>query len=169
MKEWCRRLAEIVAGAAGLGAGVLFLINIANILMGVFARYVFRSSPIWTEELSRFILVWMVLIAATPTLVHGEHMRIDLVIKRMPGWAAFAAALVRHGTVLGAALFMTIRGWSYANGMWNFTTMGLQIPKAIPLFVVSFGFGIFLLVYGLLLLAGDVERYDPEHPEGAAI
>lgn len=169
MKEWSRRLAGIIAGGAALGAGALFLINIANILMGVFARYVFRSSPIWTEELSRFALAWMVLVAATPTLVHGEHMRIDLLVRRMPPWAARAAAVIRHSVVLGAALFMTVRGWVYANSLWDFTTMGLQIPKPIPLYVVPIGFGVFLLEYVLLLLSGGAERYDPEHPGGAAI
>ena len=169
MKEWCGRVATIVARISGFGAGALFLINIANILMGVVARYGFRSSPIWTEELSRFALAWMVLIAATPTLVHGEHMRIDLAVKRMPSWMAMIAACIRHAVVLGSALFMAWRGFVYANGMWAFTTMGLQIPKPVALFVVPAGFGIFFVEYVLLLVSGEAERYDPEHPEGAAV
>ena len=51
-------------------AGALLVINVGDILLGVLFRYIFKSSVIWTEEVARFSLVWLVLLGA-PVAVAG--------------------------------------------------------------------------------------------------
>ena len=46
------------------------MINVGDILLGVLFRYIFKSSVIWTEEVARFSLVWLVLLGA-PVAVAG--------------------------------------------------------------------------------------------------
>lgn len=134
-------------------AGTLFLLNVLNVVVAVFSRYVLHSSFIWTAELSRFLMVWMVLIAAAPALRRGEHMKIDLLLEYFPPKLNKVLAVIRHILIIGTALFMTVWGFTYANSLWKITTLGLKVPKPVPLFAVPAGMLLFLLMYLLLRLA----------------
>lgn len=134
-------------------AGVLFILNIMNIAVAVFMRYILLNSFIWTAELSQFMLVWIVLIGASSAWRRNEHMQIDLVVAHLPSMLRRAAVILRDGIVLLVSLFMTIWGIIYANSTWRITTLGLKIPKAIPLFAISIGMGAVFLM-SLLMSIG---------------
>lgn len=138
-------------------AGMLFLLNIVNIVAAVFTRYVMRNSFIWTAELSRFMMVWMVLIGAAAALKKDEHMKIVLLLKYLPGPLRKAVDILRHSIIIFVSLFMTIKGFSYGNSLWKIRTLGLGVPKSIPLFAVSLGMGLFLFMYVLLRITGKQE------------
>jgi len=138
-------------------AGMLFILNIVNIGSAVFSRYVLKSSFIWTAELSQLLMAWMVLIAASATLKRNEHMKIDLLLKYMPPIPQKILAYLRHGIVIFISLFMTIKGFSYANSLWKIKTLALHLPKSILLFAVSIGMGLFVLMYILLRISGKKE------------
>jgi TRAP-type C4-dicarboxylate transport system permease small subunit len=147
---FCERLSLWIARVSAVCAGVLFVVNVGDILMGVFARYVFRSSPIWTEELARYTLVWMVMMAANPALRYGEHMQIDLLLKYFPARLNAILRWVRRGAFVFVIAFMTYWGILYTEKIANFTTMGLGISKSIPMAAVPVGMGLLLLQYILM-------------------
>jgi len=60
--------------------GFTFLANIAQ----VFRRYVLGSSFIWTEELSRIALIWIVALGISIT--YKEHLSMDYFFLKMPSW-----------------------------------------------------------------------------------
>lgn len=154
---WVDRAIDGLEHVSTIIAGMFFLLNILNIVVAVFSRYIIRSSFIWTAELSRFMMVWMVLIGAAAALKQNEHMKIVLLLKYLPGPVKKAVALLRHSIIIFISLFMTIKGFFYANSLWKIRTLGLGIPKAIPLFAVSFGMGLFLFMYILLRIARKQE------------
>ena len=127
-------------------AGILFLLNISNIAVAVFMRYILLNSFIWTAELSQFMLVWIVLIGATSAWKRNEHMQIELLLVHLPGVLRRIALILRDIIILVVSLFMTIWGIIYANATWRIITLGLKIPKAIPLFAISLGMGLLFLM-----------------------
>ena len=76
----CRRVGLLSLWFGGL----LLMINIGDIVMGVVLRYFCHAAPIWTEELARFSLVWMVLIGAAAAFLNGDQMSIDFVVNALP-------------------------------------------------------------------------------------
>lgn len=56
------------------------------IIMGiqVIMRYVFKSSLTWSEEVSRYLFVWMVFIGISYGIKNGTHMRIDMLEHFIP-------------------------------------------------------------------------------------
>jgi TRAP-type transport system small permease protein len=160
-------LDRIIDGLERVGiifAGTLFILNVVNIVVAVFSRYVLLSSSIWTAELSRFIMVWMVLIAAAPALRKGEHMKIDLLLQYFPPSVNKVLAVIRHSLIIGISIFMTVWGFRYANSLWRITTLGLKVPKPVPLFAVPAGMLLFLIMYLLLRIARKPELHS--HKEG---
>ena len=56
------------------------------IIMGfqVIMRYVFKDSLVWSEEVSRYLFVWLVFIGMSYGIKNGTHMRIDMLEHFVP-------------------------------------------------------------------------------------
>jgi len=144
---WLKRLEHLSA----LSAGALLVVNVSDILLGIFCRYVLGSSIIWTEEVARFSLVWLVFMAAAGACCRGDHMVIDFVVPRFPvplRKAVIAFRIVLTIFILG---LMTYLGSVNAVRMWNMRTMALGIPKTIPLLSVPAGLLLLLITYLFLV------------------
>jgi TRAP-type C4-dicarboxylate transport system permease small subunit len=67
--------------------GIVGLIVLCLAIIGVlqvFFRYVAESSLAWTEELSRVLLIWLVLLAAAAELQRGAHIAMKLLVAYFP-------------------------------------------------------------------------------------
>jgi TRAP-type C4-dicarboxylate transport system permease small subunit len=144
LAAWTRGLERISAWTACL----LLLINVGDILLGIFCRYVLKSSIIWTEEVARFSLVWMVMMGALGAAVKGDHMVVDFVVPRFPAALRRIVEWGRFLLAVGILSLMIWLGWVNAVQIWHMKTMALNIPKTIPLLSLPLGFA--------LLLAGTV-------------
>ena len=71
---------NIVEVIVGLQIAVLSVV----VLLQVFFRYVFNYPLAWSEELSRFLLVWVVLLGAAIGIKRKSHFSIDIVFKKFP-------------------------------------------------------------------------------------
>ncbi|HPJ47404.1 MAG TPA: TRAP transporter small permease subunit [Synergistales bacterium] len=67
LERWITRLETLSAWTACF----MLAVNVGDILLGVFCRYVLKSSLIWTEEVARFSLVWIVMLGALGAAVRG--------------------------------------------------------------------------------------------------
>lgn len=59
--------------------GILFLIIIFATLSGVFFRFVLNDPLTWTDELSRFSLLWMVFLASAVVSFKDKHLVVDFI------------------------------------------------------------------------------------------
>ena len=140
------RLSRFIERISAWFGGFLLLINISDIVLGVVARYFTNAALIWTEEVARISLVWLVLIGAASAFVNGDHMSIDFLAVRLHKALKALARGVALGvqlTVLGVLIFF---GSQNVMGMWNMKTMALGLPKAIPLMAVPIGMSMLLMV-----------------------
>ena len=78
-------------------AAALVAAEVAILLIGVIARYVFRSPLIWTDELAQAVFLWLGMIGATVALNRGEHMRMTALIVRAAPRTAAGPGGVRGG------------------------------------------------------------------------
>lgn len=78
----------------------------------VFFRYVMESALYWTEEVSRYLMIWLVFIAAGIAVERGTHISVDILLQHLPlprQWVErfnllvtliFALVLIWQGVVL---------------------------------------------------------------------
>ncbi|WP_334139576.1 TRAP transporter small permease [Thermovirga lienii] len=148
--ETLESLSRIIERTSALLAGSLLIINIMDIVMGIVFRYLLKNSVIWTEEVARYSLVWLVMLGAAGALTRGDHMAIDFLVPKFPGWLKKTSVFLRL-TIQVIVLFVLIwYGAQSVRGTWHMKTMALGIPKAIVLMAVPLGMSI-LLVQLLLL------------------
>ena len=54
------------------------------VVMQVFFRFVIKGSLPWSEELSRYLLVWVTFIGASAAVKRGAHVGVELVVMLFP-------------------------------------------------------------------------------------
>ncbi len=109
---------------------LLMALLVADVWLGVVARYVLRVQIPWTEELARYLMIWAALLAISSGIARREHIGFRLLLERFPeglqktflvlfdvvAFALFAFLLV-YGigmTGTGAKQFAMIFGMSMA-------------------------------------------------------
>jgi TRAP-type transport system small permease protein len=88
--------------------GALLVIVIITILQ-VIARFVFDSPLTWTDELGRFILIWMVFIGAAIVSYDDKHMAVEVVQEKMSPKVKLISSLIMRVMIL---IFLAITAYS---------------------------------------------------------
>lgn len=108
-----RALALVCRSAVGLAFFVLIVVVMIQITTRTFGL----PSPVWTEELSRYLLLYLVAFGVGLSLMTGELVNVDLLQETVPEKAAWVMRLLAAGftAVLGAVMI-----WP----AWRFTKIG---------------------------------------------
>jgi TRAP-type C4-dicarboxylate transport system permease small subunit len=65
--------------------GILTAILVALISTEVFLRYVFGKSLIWSNEVSRFLFIWIVFLGASYACYNNSHFCMDMILTKVHG------------------------------------------------------------------------------------
>lgn len=78
------RLTSALERVVNSVAIVFFSLIFSIMLLQIFFRYVLSSPLVWTEELCRYLFIWICFLGWTIALKRGSHIRINFVIERIP-------------------------------------------------------------------------------------
>ena len=96
--------------------------------MQIFSRYTeLIPSYIWTEEMARFLFVWMIMIGAMLGIHEGRHFEVD-VWPRLGVRAQAALRLVSNVAVLLFAVVFVWAGWLFTRFAWNRISELAELP-----------------------------------------
>lgn len=62
---------------------ILLCTMLFSVLLGVFTRYVFANQSSWTDELARYMLIWVSILGAAYVSGKNAHIAIDLLPARL--------------------------------------------------------------------------------------
>lgn len=129
-------------------AGVLiaFMVLIIAVLTQVLGRAI-GDSPVWTEELTRFALIYMTALGVGLGLMSGDLVNVDIVCDALPDpWPRVLSVVASLATAFLAAILLP--------GAWRYVQIGfLQKSPAMGLQMSFVHFSVFLLFLLLLLFA----------------
>lgn len=127
-----------------------------SVLWQVISRYLFTMPAAWTEELARFLLIWIGMLGASYAYLRRSHIGLDILPQRLSGTAAVRLTVAIHcicglfGVVVliiggGALMVMTwrLRQYSAAIGL-PIALVYAVIPLSgvlISIFAVSHALG----------------------------
>lgn len=93
-------------------------IIVIPVTLQIFARFTdWLPRYIWTEELSRFLLVWMIMIGAMVGVREGTHFTVDL-FTNLRGRTKAAMDILANLFVLLFAFIFLIYGWEFTDTAW---------------------------------------------------
>jgi TRAP-type transport system small permease protein len=116
--------ARLLRWLLAIAVGVL----IFPVSLQIFSRYTeLIPSYIWTEEMARFLFVWMIMIGAMLGIREGSHFEVD-VWPRLPPRPQAALRLVANLAVLAFALVFIWAGIEFTRFAWNRISELAELP-----------------------------------------
>ncbi len=85
---------------------------VIDVIWGVFTRHVMREQANWTEELARFLLVWVSMLGAALAFGTKGHLGVDFLVEKMHLEARKVMAVFVHLIVLFFAVAVFVYGGS---------------------------------------------------------
>ena len=89
---------------------ILMFVAVVNVLWQVFTRWVLKDPSSYTEELARYLLIWIGLLGAGYAAGKRMHLAIDLLPNFLKGAWRHALEILIEGLVLSFAVFVMIIG-----------------------------------------------------------
>ncbi len=89
--------------------GVAFIAIVALTIVQVVFRSVLDDPLVWSEELVRLLLVWVVFLGAAVVTWDGRHLNVDVLFVRL---SERMRRIVRWFNRLVAASFLAVLGWT---------------------------------------------------------
>jgi TRAP-type C4-dicarboxylate transport system permease small subunit len=121
----------------------------------VFSRYALNRSLFWSEELARFLLVWLTFLGASVAYHRGVNPGVDVLYKRFSDRGKRAAMIVVHGLSLSFFAVMIVYGTQFAYFVRLQITPALSLPKWIPHSIMPVS-GAILLLHALTFLVREI-------------
>ncbi|PTW51997.1 MULTISPECIES: TRAP transporter small permease [Rhodovulum] len=140
------RFISTVTALARVGVGLSFAVLIGAVLIQVVGRSL-GSSPVWTEELTRFALLFLIAFGAGLSLRTGDMVNVDIVCEVLPGRWPWRLRLVSALATGGLALYLLPHAW-------RFVSIGrMQSSPALGLTMSYVHLTVFLMLALLALFA----------------
>lgn len=100
-----RRAADMLGRAITLitepAVVVISIAEIAILLAGVVARYIFQMPLLWSDELASLLFMWLAMFGAVIALRRGAHMRLTILTDALsPAWSTLLQTVASLATAL---------------------------------------------------------------------
>ncbi len=131
---------------------VLLAALVVIIFVQVVFRYLLDSSLSWSEELARFLFIWIIMLGASTGIKERYHVAITAFISWLPSVPRRAIWFFVELVCLGVAIFMLLYGMDMAGNVTSQLSPAMRVSMfwvylAVP---VSGGLMLIYLVESLL-------------------
>src|SRR6187455_2041413 len=154
------RLLDLYCAALKVAVALCLAVMVVLVFGNVVLRYVFNSGIATSEELSRWLLVWLTFLGAIVALREHSHLGVDTLVRALPPFGKKICFIASYVLMLYADWLLTLGSWKQA-----VLTFGDSAPASgisVGLFFYSSGlvFGVsaaVILLYDLYrVLTGEV-------------
>jgi TRAP-type transport system small permease protein len=139
---------------------VLILLSIAIavvVFLQVVFRYVLRQPLFWSEELPRYLLIWMSFLAAAVAQKQDAHINITLCLAPLAPRARRILQLLTNGIVLGFLGILVYSGGLVTNITAHHRSTALQLPMGFVYAALPVG-ACLMMLYLVLQIVDGVRR-----------
>jgi TRAP-type C4-dicarboxylate transport system permease small subunit len=133
----------------GTALVVLMSLMVMNVTWQVLSRYVFQNPASFTDELSRYMLIWLGMLGSAYVAGKDEHLAIDIVLKKLEGKPRIRLQVFINSLVLIFALTVMVLGGGnlvYITLILEQYSATLQIPLALVYLIIPVS-GLLVIYY----------------------
>jgi TRAP-type transport system small permease protein len=145
---------------------VMVAVMTGTVILSVFFRYVLNDALSWTDEVARYLMIWIAWIGAGPAIRQGGHIAVDLLVTRLP------APIGRIVTVLGQLAAIAFLGVVLFYSLSLMGRMGMQTTAALGISMqfpyAGMPVGAALMIYHCVIVL-FVPVKTPENPPAGAM
>ena len=102
-----------------------------TVFWGIFCRVFFKAPVTWSEELSRFMFIWMVFLGLSYSTLHESHIRVTFVAKALfKGKSREVLEIAIYLVTLAVFGWIAVTGIEYVGYCSAVRTPAMQLPRA---------------------------------------
>lgn len=145
-------------------AAALFVVVVAAVV----ARYGFGQAVSWTEEVPRYLLIWISFLGAAVCVLKREHVGFDVLFNKLPHRSRRMVALVLTALIGGFGWIMLRYGIVFVQDF------GSDLMETIPFtnywyYVAMPISGFLMMVFALKLLVDELADRDVAAPGSGSV
>lgn len=144
MRQLVASVSSFVERITNIAVVASIALVVPMILIQVVLRYVFARPLFWVEELSRYLILWMVFLSMSRGLRIGAFPGIELGVSRLPARLQKACSAVQQALVLAFSIVLVREGWRLLSlaKLRNQLSPALRMPMAWVYMCIPVGAGI---------------------------
>ena len=135
---YCRGLEGLMA----LMLAIMVIMVFGNVVL----RYGFNSGITVSEEMSRWLFVWMTFLGAIVAVREHGHLGTDMLISKLPTWGKKLCLYLSHGLMLFASYLLLTGSWQQTLINWDVSAPTTGASVAI-FYIVGVVFGVSAIVF----------------------
>jgi TRAP-type C4-dicarboxylate transport system permease small subunit len=160
---WMRRLMLPVIFALG---GAMFVVVLAQVVF----RYVLSHPLPWSEELARYLMIWVACLAASEAYARGNHVGVTLIVNAVRPRLRKIMILIIHLAVCVLMGVVVYQGFILSYMVGDQRSPAMELPMTWPYMAVPVGGGLIFIQAAALFFkqaAGPPPGGDVCDPEQA--
>lgn len=139
---------------------LVLTVMVATIGAQVIARYVFNAPFSWSEELARYLFLWLVFLGASQAMRRNEHIAVGLLIDRLPFRVRQLVIVLINCLIASFLAVLVFQGWKVVGVVAPLKSIALKVTMAVVYLPLVVG-GTTMLVR-ILIQTVHVIRHGPE-------
>lgn len=118
---------------------VMMAFLVVVVVASVIFRYILNAPLSWSEEVSRYVMIWLGFLGASLALREGLHANVDFVVAHSPAWIArWLNRVARIGTA-AFILIVMVYGFYLVPNLWDQWSPVLEIRMTWPYMAIPVG------------------------------
>jgi TRAP-type C4-dicarboxylate transport system permease small subunit len=136
---------------------VMMIVMTLTVIVQVFLRYVFSFSFSWSEEVARYLMIWMALLGGSLALQKGLHIGVELFLVRVGPRTRRWVSILSKMFILIFLTYLTIGGIKITWAVRDQSSPALLFSMAYAYLSVPVG-GLFMALQTIHSLIEDWVR-----------
>ncbi|MFO7706859.1 MAG: TRAP transporter small permease [Desulfobacterales bacterium] len=136
----------------------MVLVMAILVIMQVLLRYFFSSAFSWTEEIARYMMIWVSFLGAGLALRQGLHIGVQALVMRLSARKRRWVSITSKIAVLFFLIVLTLGGFQLAWFVRNQSSPALFLSMSWAYGAAAAG-GLFMAIQMCHLLATDIVLY----------
>lgn len=123
----------------------------------VVSRYLFSYSPSWSEEATRYLMVWLVMSGGAVLVLFDDHITLHVLTGKLgPRGRCLQGIAVR--TIIAAVAIITAwTGFEFSISMWDIRTSGSGLSLTVPTMAIPVSMTLIAL-FSIIQITREVAR-----------
>ncbi|ASR89813.1 hypothetical protein AFA_10345 [Alcaligenes faecalis] len=166
-ENWADKSASVIEKALDWIIGSMMFVMCAVIAWQIFSRYVLKDMSSWSEEVARFLMVWISLLGSAAVLRRGGHVTVTILLDYLSSKLKRRVLIIRDLLMLATLLSMTYYGWEFAQINAVQLSAAMDIPMSWVYASLWLGMGLCVVILLLIRLGSQSDWTSgstDEHP-----
>lgn len=144
----------------------LLMVILAVLTWQVLTRYAFGDPSTWSEEISRYLFVWVIFLSGSYAVQENAHIRIDSVVHLWPMKIRKRVLLLGDFIWLAASIAILVISYRWVKMQAGMGTVSIVLEQPMWYFYAAVPVGYALLIIRLSInIADKLLNHEKEHVE----